>query len=489
MNSRTVWLLFAFILFLPSCGHNLGDPHVSAADAPVNLRYSYGAMIIHMEIARTATGEEESPSLVSYDAHYTVQRADGWRLAWDIVLDNLWLFGESKGASPFYSVSFTSDAKGRDVADMVEHDVAFDDVLHLGDAVLKGLALPLGKTTVGERAMPVQVAALRSGEMELILLEPNPAYVYDGMKVMDGHKCHSFSYKGDVIVRRDGVDIPGVLSLTAVRNRDMLPVAEAGALVPQNDAQDNLLKLLGKAKRTPNIRVAAKSKGAKLLDALRDAPLQAVAEPIEFRYSPAFSGLASTSGVRIAEKGSRAAGVPVMLHLLTVKTAGSADGLEWTLGATARKTTGKALKMSVGLDIPGSGLEDKDFEAFVDGLALGGIRNNFVVPEGVHQTGDVCMPVGFLLDNAPAGTGLTADNGYVFLGVKKVGDRRVAVLKADIDHFAVKDKTSGREYAGKLSDTRYYDLKTMMPLGAEGRIRLDRGESVVNIRFGFAGYR
>jgi hypothetical protein len=491
MDSRIVALLFLFLSLLPSCGHNPGNLQGPAADASVNLEYSYGAAIIHMEITGTATGEgeEESPPVVSYDAHYTVRRADGWRLAWDIVLDNLRLFGESKGkAYPFYSVSFTSDAKGRNIADMVEHDVAFEDVLHLGDAVLKGLALPLGKTAVGERAMPVQVAALRSGEMELIFPEPNPAYVYDGMKMVDGHERLLFSYKGGVTVRQGAVDTPGVLSLTTVRNRGMLPVAETGALAARNGGQDNSLKLLGKSQPVPRV-IAWRSKKAMPLDTLRDAPLQALTEPVEFRYIPVFTRFSSSVGVRIAEEGNRAAGVPVMLHLLWVKTAGGADDLEWALGTTGRKVTGKALHLSAGTDIPGSALEDKDFEAFVNGIAVGGIRNNFVVPEGVHQSGDVCMPVGFLLEGSPDGTGLSADNGYVFLGVKKAGDRRAAVFKADIDRFTVKDKTTGKEYTGKLSDTRYYDLETMMPLGSEGRIRLNRGESVVNIRVRFTGHR
>ncbi|OIQ50389.1 hypothetical protein BerOc1_02320 [Pseudodesulfovibrio hydrargyri] len=494
MNSRIAALLFAFIIFLPSCGHNPGSLQGPAADTSVNLEYSYGAAIIHMEIARTATGEgeEETPPVVSYDAHYTVRRADGSRLAWDVVLDNLRLFGESKGkAYPFYSVSFTSDAKGRNIADMVEHDVAFEDVLHLGGAVLKGLALPLGKTAVGERAMPVQVAALRSGEMELIFPEPNPAYVYDGMKVVDGHECLSFSYKGDVTVRQGGVDTPGTLSLTAVRNRGMLPVAETGALAAQNGGQYNCLKLLGKYKCDSVLMVKKVSRSTKgtLLDALRDAPLQTVTEPVGFHYAPAFTKFSASVGVRIAEEGNRAAGVPVMLHLLWVKTAGGADDLEWALGTTGRKVTGKALHLPAGMDFADSDLEDKDFEAFVNGIAVGGIRNNFVVPEGVHRSGDVCMPVGFLLEGSPDGAGLSADNGYVFLGVKKAGDRRAAVFKADIDRFTVKDKNTGKEYAGKLSDTRYYDLETMMPLGSEGRIRLDLGGSVANIRFDFVGYR
>jgi hypothetical protein len=486
MYHRLTILLFACLLFLPSCQHNIGDMFSSKADGPVDLHYGPGSVDLHTaaNVIMEVNGKkgQELPVL-SFDAHYVVKRS-GSRLAWTVVLDNRKSMTSPPSPEPFYSVSFTTDAKGRNMADKVRHEVPGKDDQDLGETVLSDIALPLEKVSVGDPSIPLSTKMLKSKDVEIVIPEPTPAYIFDGVKEINDKECYAFSYESKVTVRQNGEEYPGSLRISTVFSKQMLPVSEANELTMNGPMENMVTKLAGSTREiTAKEKAAAEAKGMHdLRAALKSAPLQLVTEPMTFRYVPASVRLKAEATLFVGEKG-KTVNLPFMEFVMHIDTAEEAKRMDWNVEMYDLKLLGKpmnlpkALGFAFNTDEQGRDIRDFQDNTGTQVLTVADIQSDFIIPEGAYKSGDVCMPVKMKGKSANLQYDFPEGEGFVFQGVKQVGSMRVGVFKADIDHFTAKTKKSDTVRHGSLSIVRYYDLATMMPLWYDGKVVMDMESS------------
>jgi hypothetical protein len=323
--------------------------------------------------------------------------------------------------------------------------------------------------------------------MPLILPEQPPAYIFDGVKEIDGRECYAFSYESELTVRQDGGEYPGSMRLSTVYSKQMLPVSETSELTMNGPMENMVTKLVGTARVVTPEEAAeeqAKSKND-LRTALENAPLQRVAEPMTFRYVPASVRLKAASTFTPTEKGEAAIKLPFMEFTMKIDTATQAQRLGWNVAMSDFKVLGQPLDMSEAIEFTfNTDAHGHDVRGFQDNtetgvLSVADIESDFMIPEGAYKSGDVCMPmkikgkVANLLYDFPEGA------GFVFQGVKEVNSMRVGVFTADIDHFTAKAEGTEVVHDGSVTMVRYYDLATMMPLWYDGKVVLEMAKGSV----------
>ncbi|MEZ7195839.1 hypothetical protein [Pseudodesulfovibrio karagichevae] len=466
----------------------------SKADGPVDLHYGPGTVDLHTatNVILEVNGKkgQELPVL-SFDIHYVIKRS-GSRLAWTMVLDNRKSLTASPRPEPFYSVSFTTDAKGRNMADKVRHEVPGKDDQDLGEAVLSDIALPLEKVAVGDPSILLSANMLKSKDVEIILPESSPAYIYDGVKEINGRECYTFSYESKATVRQNGEEYPGSMRISTVFSKQMLPVSGANELTMNGPMENMVTKLVGSAREiTAQDKAAAEEKSmSDLRTALKRAPLQQVTEPMAFRYVPASVRLKAESTLLVGKKGETGVNLPFLAYVMRIDTAEEAERMAWDVDVSALKLLGKPVKLKHALGFAFStdeqGRDIRDFRDNTDlkVLTVADIQSDFIIPEGAYKSGDVCMPVKMKGKSGGTQYDFPEGQGFVFEGVKQVGSMRVGVFKADIDHFTARTVKTGAVRHGSLYIVRYYDLATMMPLWYDGRVVLDMENSTLTT---FAG--
>ncbi|XXJ18374.1 hypothetical protein ACR42D_02205 [Desulfovibrio caledoniensis] len=497
MYNRLTVLVFACFLFLPSCQHNLGDTSAPQADGPVDLHYGPGTMnlrtAINVTVGMNGAEGQEIP-VISFDGHYTIKRS-GSRLAWSIVLDNQQTLGAPPAPAPFYSVSFTTDAKGRNMADKVVHEVPGKDEMGLGETVLLGIELPLEKIVKGQPSIAVPVEALQGKELQLILPEQSPAYIFDGVKEIDGRECYAFSYESELTVRQDGGEYPGSMRLSTVYSKQMLPVSETSELTMNGPMENMVTKLVGTARVVTPEEAAAEQ--AKALDdlrtALKNAPLQQVTEPMTFRYVPSSVRLKAVATLSAGKKGKTGVKLPFLEFIMRIDTADQGQRMAWNVEMSDLKLLGKPLELPEALgfafttDEHGRDIRDFQDNTGADILTVADMQSDFIIPEGAYKSGDVCMPVRMKGKNTNMRYDFPEGQGFVFQGVKQLDSMRVGMFTADIDHFTGTVKGAKGEDVvrhGSLTMVRYYDLETMMPLWFDGKVVLDMTEGTLTTRGG-----
>ena len=499
MNSRLAAFLFVCLLFLPSCQHNPGDSFASKADAPMDLHYGPGTANLHvattMTVAMNGKKGQEVP-VISFDAHYVVKKI-GSRLSWNLVLDNRQSPGSSPAPEPFYSVSFTTDTKGRNMADKVVHEVPGKNELGLGEHLFDDIELPEGKVVAGDPSILFPVKAYQSENMQVVFSESSPAYyIYDGMKEIDDRECHVFSYEGQLTIRQNGVESPGVVRNSNVFNKQMLPVSQKSELI-MNGSMKNMTtivtctvrELTAQDATAPALSAEAKAM-RDLRGALEKAPLQLITEPMTFRYAPASARFKAEMTLEAKEKGKLSVKLPLLGGSMKIDTAAQAQRMAWNVDSSDLEFMGQPLDLSEAggctftTDAHGRDIRDFQDNSKTGVLSVEDIQSDFIIPEGAYKSGDVCMPVKMNGNEINLQYVFSKGEGFVFQGVKQVDSMRVGVFTADIDHFTATIEKSSAEYHGSLSMVRYYDLATMLPLWFDATVIIDLGKSTVTSKGG-----
>ncbi|WP_207260859.1 hypothetical protein [Desulfovibrio sp. Huiquan2017] len=492
MYARLSVLFFVCLLFLPSCQHSLGGPDGPDANGLTEFRYGTGSTHTRTEVGMIMVGKGKVGKMVpmmAYDARYSTKEA-GERVAWDVTLENMRSFGVAKGTKPFYAVSFTTDARGEDMADKVVHETPVVDEWGLGEKSLLELGLPSGTFAIGAPSIPLPLEALQSKDMQIVFPEPSPAYVYQGVKEINGRECYVFAYDSKLTVKWQGADQPGAISISAAFTKQMLPVQSTTTLTISGIIKDIgtlivcEMREITEADAKPDLPPEAQADDS-LQSALERAPLQPVAEPVAFRYAPASAEYRSGALLQVAKKGKPALKIPLLESSLGVETAMDAERMAWRLRMADAKVMGQPLALPEPLDITfTSDRHGRDIREFKDNmdmniLSADDVQNDFVIPEGAYRSGDVCMPVRLQKKDSEFTFRFPEEQGFVFRGMKEVGSLRVVMLTADIDSFVAKNKNTGLESQGRLSLVRYYDLATMLPLWFDGVVSIDLGDSVL----------
>ncbi|OIQ50388.1 hypothetical protein BerOc1_02319 [Pseudodesulfovibrio hydrargyri] len=486
MYKRLIVLLFACFLFLPSCQHNLGDTSAPKADGPVDLRYGPGSFdlrsTVNVTVGMKGMDGTEIPVMV-FDSHYVIKKV-GSRLAWNVVLDNQ-NSGGSLNPEPFYSVSFTTDVKGRNMADKVVHEVPGKDELGLGETILDGLELPLEKVAVGDPSIALPVKAFQSKDTQILFPEPSPKYVFDGVKEVGGKECYAFSYESELTVRQYGKEYPGSMHVSTTCTKEMLPVSADSELTMNGPMKDMVTVIVGKVREltAQDMATSTAAQEAKAMHDLRTAldkaPLQLVTEPMTFHYVPASVRLKAEATLTPAEKGEPAVKLPFMEFVMKIDTAAQSPRLAWNVAMSDFKVLGQPLEMpeAIGFAFT-TDASGRDIQGFQDNtgtgvLSVADIESDFIIPEGAYRSGDVCMPVKIKGKAANLQYDFPEGEGFVFQGVKTVDSMKVGVFTADIAHFTANAKGAEVVHHGSLSMVRYYDLATMMPLWYDGKVVME----------------
>ncbi|MEF2230069.1 MAG: hypothetical protein V3571_04005 [Pseudodesulfovibrio sp.] len=492
MRNRTTLLLLACLLMLPSCKHTVGGPGASDPNAPVEFRYGPGTRNLHGEgtlvMMRDGKSIGKGMSILSNDLQYVVKKK-GNRLVWHVTALTWEEFGQPKATGPYYDITFTSDAKGRDKSDLKIHAVRNEDARQCIATTMAEIGLADGSFKPGEAAIPVPVEALKASGIEMRFEAPDPRYVYDGIKMVDGEECYAFSFSSDsMTIIQQGKETKGSMTVSTVMSKNMLPVHEEVVLIIDGPIKGMSSKLTAVNTRT---KAPAGNKTEALRTKLQAAPVIAVNDPIEFKYTPSRGRYAADVQIKLSDGLGKILYLPFRSYDLEVRIEAAGERLAWSLFLDNYKLLGTALKDATSRYAYSSDEHGGDMADFT---AAGGtailkeadIRTDFLLPAGTYRTGDVVMPVDLgkqTLNNVfffPLGS------GYVLKGIQTIDSMNVLVLEADIPEFSSQHRKTGEEATGSLKVIRRYDLATMLPLWFEGRIELitdDKTPTVVEFEF------
>lgn len=491
MNRQLSLLLLICVLVLPSCKHNLGNLFGPKSDPTTEFNYGAGSRVIQVKMNMTlipkGQTEGQKVPVSSFNVAYSTKKV-GSRIAWDVVLDNLNLFGVAQDPSPFYSVTFTSNSKGQDRADMVKRETKVADTLNMGKAFLSGINLPDGGYLPGDLSILVPVEAMKSEGVEIVFPEEFPKYVFNGTTDVDGKECYSFSFKSDVTVKQNGIEMPSVISVSAAHTKNMLPVYERSEIIMNDPATNMTIKLEGTAEEIvvdPKAALAnqpATDSVDDLKAKLEAAPIIPVSEPIAFRYEAAACQLKTRTVLKTGKKKGALIPIPMLDCQVSVAVSDSAERIAWDVDMSELSFMGEDLSSAGDVSFAfTTNRQGDDIQGFTDKSSLGilsvkDIQNDYTLPKGMYKSGDVCMPLRMGEIDSSLEYVFPDDSGFVFQGMKEVDSLKVAVLTANVEKFTIRHKKTGAESAGQLKVVRYYDYETMLPLWYNGTVEMEDGK-------------
>jgi hypothetical protein len=222
-----------------------------------------------------------------------------------------------------------------------------------------------------------------------------------------------------------------------------------------------------------------------LRDALVNAPLQKVTEPMTFHYEPASVRVKAHATLATAKERKPGLKLPFLEFIMNIDTVEKGERMAWNVAMTDMKVVGQPLNLSEPIGYAFTtdehGLDIRDFQdnTKMGILSVADIESDFIIPEGAYKSGDVCMPVKMKNTTANLQYDFPEGTGFVFQGLKQVGSMRVAMFTAQIDHFTAGTKDKELVRHGTLSMVRYYDLANMMPLLYDGTVVLDMKEATM----------
>lgn len=492
MLKRTTILIALCLLLLPSCKYNMKDLFASDPNAPVEFSYAPGTRYLHskgtatiMQNGKVVGGEI---TMLTCDYTYVIKNMGG-RLAWDITVDNWELMGQPKLDGPVFSISFTSDKLGNDKADLVVHESQTENAENAIKTAMAEIGLSQGSFKPGEPSIPFPAAAFKDGDVVVEFGEAYPKYIYDGIKMIDGEDCYSFSYHAQSVeILQNGQKSDGSMTVNLVTDRNMLTVREEVVLTMEGPLENMTSKL---HTLTTRAEPPTGSQHDDLRARLKAAPIMPVSEPMDFRYVPSQGRYQAKVTLQTGKASDNLNRLPFLNYDMAIRTESAKDRLGWDITMESLSVMGVSLDevsphLSFTTDEHGEEISDFKETAGPEILTEDDIRKDFVIPSGVYRSGDVVMPVNLgneVLNNDfifPEGS------GYVFKGMQHVDNLNVVVLEAEIDHFTARNKKTGMESSGYLKITRRYDQVTMLPLWFQGHTEIvteNKGVVITNAEF------
>ena len=478
MLTRTTLLLVICLLILPACKYNFAGQDASDPNAPVEFSYGPGTRYVHgagtMALMQGDKQIGEEMALLSNDLRYVV-KAKGDRLVWNVTAINWEEFGQPKATGPYFDITFTSDAKGHNRADLEIHAVRNDYARRCIASTMEELGLADGPIKPGEKAFPFPVKALNNDDIQVRLNIPDPRFVYDGIKEVDGEECYAFSFSADsVTIKQQGKETKGSMAVSLLTSKNMLPVREKLVMFMEGPMKNLTSKMTVLSTRA---EPPAENKTEALLAKLEAAPIMPVTDPIEFKYSPSRGLYKSDLKLKAGKDFARIKYLPLMNYELGVRIEAAGDRLNWNMSMADIKVMGFSLgQVTAGYsytsDDHGGSMADFKATSGPGLLTEADIQKDFCLPDGAYRTGDVVMPVDLGTQSRNNDFFLPDGSGYVFKGIQNVDSMQVAVFEADIPGFTARDKKTGKDSKGTLKIVRRYDLATMLPLWFEGHIEI-----------------
>uniref|UniRef100_UPI00255ADB06 hypothetical protein n=1 Tax=Pseudodesulfovibrio pelocollis TaxID=3051432 RepID=UPI00255ADB06 len=482
MTTRFPLLLLLCLLLLSACKHPFGTFHSPRAADAVEFKYAPGSRAVRAEFNMfiSMNGQEAAMAIppISYEVEYTVE-PHGDRLAWDVVLRELSVFGAPPDPGPFYSVTFTSDSWGNNKADIVIRETEVEDVIGVGAAILEDIGLPEGFFRVGDASVPINMGTMQ-GDKDTVLSfhDPAPAYVFTGTTTVDGLECYTFSFEDDkASLVMGGTSMPATTTATATLSKDMFPVSwdvSLGATDPTSGmitTYDLRIRMI--TKDAPDETGEAASVPLQTL--LAQAPVEPFEGPLEFKYSPG-------SATYETQFGFQAEGVfvPVIGLEMAVSTSTAEENLAWDVSMSNVAVLGNRIDMhSSGFayttDNRGNLLSE--ISAYNPTrevpTKVQHVIRDFMLPTGSYRCGDVVMPLSspnmekiYTTLDIPDGV------GYVLEGIQRLGDRNAIVLSVDTGVLHQKNPVPGLDRTASIKAFRHYDADTFLPLWFDTHIKL-----------------
>ena len=240
MFKRILLLLTLCALLLPACvkysDTAMDTPNPNAMD----FKYDTGkrtvrfvtTMLVQMGGAPVGPEREAAAFDISYEA-----KRKGERIDWHVTMSDLAVMGKNTSDDAFYSVTFNSDLKGHDRQNWTELETPAKDTLGLSKAILVSISLPDGIFRIGDPSLPLFNEPPSSETLTVTLPEPDPKYIYEGVKEIDGQSYYSFYQKVEgVAFDMAGQKFTGSIMCSALSTSSMLPFRETAIFDMHNAA-------------------------------------------------------------------------------------------------------------------------------------------------------------------------------------------------------------------------------------------------------------